>query len=221
MTPSDFYYRVLPSDAHATVKYLPIKERLRVQVSLHGADGETDTLLDCTLTPSAWRAFTDMFRADDQCGQQRRKWYTRSSHEAQLLLRHNLVHVSDTSSTLILTYIGALVRAQLPPPPASKPRAPNMKPTEAEIECLKHWPRNVNHAIPLNGGTRELVEGRWTTSRNGATVKLARMVTKGLLEMGLAGVRLSEDGTYVPDYIPEVRFRPTILGALLGGGDDD
>jgi len=77
----------------------------------------------------------------------------------------------------------------------------------------------VNRAIPLNDATRELVEGRWTTGRYGATVKHSRMVRKGLLEMGLAGVRLNEEGAYAPDGVPEVRFRPTILGALLGGDD--
>jgi len=221
MTTSDPYLHVLPSDAHATVKYLPTKARLRVQVSLHGAHGVTDTLIDCTLTPSTWRAFTDMFEAGDQCGQRERKWFSRFSRELQLLARHDLVHSSNTTGAILLTDIGALVRAQLPPPPEAKKRPPNTKPTKAEIECLKHWPHYANRAIPLNGGTRELAEGRWTTGRNGATTKLARMVTKGLLEMGLAGVKINEEGAYVPDYIPEVRFRPTILGALLGGGDDD
>lgn len=224
MTTSDLEHLVLPANKQATVEYLQGRSGLRVIVTISSFTAGWQNFLNGTLTPSAWRAFTDMFDADSPPGLQAHKWYSRSSHAVQRLMQYSLVCVDNMPPmqmpVLRLTDLGALVREQLPLPPAPKIRPLKMTPTNAEIECLKNWPRYENYAIPLNENPqRECVPGRWTTGRNGATYKLARMVRKGLLEMGLGGVRINKDGAYEPDGIPELRFRPTVLGALLGGDD--
>lgn len=131
----------------------------------------------------------------------------------------------------VLTELGEALRQEIPKcpdeelwvlPSAKKPRSPqNIRLTKAQRKLITNWtklesgkPRERSHAVPFGGSEREL--SHWRSQAKGRGPTYQALLECGCIELGLSGVQLVDGRLTSAGGVPELVYRRTVLGGLIG-----